>query len=84
MTPREQAQFKLYLVTRIKEDDYGYDDYIGFVVSAENEEQAITLTTTEYGYRHSGWPVAERLKAKLIGYSLLDEIGIVFDSFNAG
>ncbi len=84
MTELESAQLKLYLVNRIDENSYEYDDWIGFIVNAENEEQSIALTTSRFNYAHSGWPSADKLKSTLIGISLLNEIGIVFDSFNSG
>jgi hypothetical protein len=78
---------KLYLVTRLGEQSYGYDDYIAFVVCAENKEAAMKITNDEHtiASSYTPWPAAEKLHAKAIGAALIDTMpGIILDSFNAG
>ena len=53
-----------------------YDQYDSWVVAAETEEEAITLT---------GYSLEPGYKIRVIGESLPDQVtGIVLGSFNAG
>lgn len=78
---------KLWLVSRLDGESYGYDDYIAFVVGAENKDAAIKLTTDAHPYEAywSGWLPPEKIHAELIGTALSDAMsGIILDSFNPG
>jgi hypothetical protein len=78
----------IYLVTQNVNDDY--DTYDGFVVIAENEEQA---RITHPAYKnwdgksddYSSWCDVKDVKVELIGNALEGaEYGVVLYSFNAG
>ena len=77
----------IYLLTL---KDWGYDEYEGWVVIAENEEEVISLCEiykTEEEARKVGFDnqfIANILQIKLIGTAEQEESEIVLSSFHAG
>lgn len=77
----------LYLLTQ--NDNNNYDTYDSCVVSAESEEDAVSLHPSgeecEIDYDgHSTWTIQTRVKCELIGTSNYDVRKVVCASFNAG
>jgi hypothetical protein len=74
----------LYLVER---DDWGYDEYDGFVVAANTEEEAMALINKEHDPERnfSDWPnVGNKTIEKIGTTDSYTEPEIILDSFNAG
>jgi hypothetical protein len=71
----------LYLYKVLNANKVGYDDWVGFVVAAYNEEDALKVIEEEHpsleGLPSINWVVT------LIGNALTDR-GVILDSFNAG
>lgn len=81
----------LYLVIRPKEE-VSYDEYIGFVASAETEEEALSIHpwSSQENFREDDteeleytWPKDRTVTCTLIGTSIVPK-GIVLHSFKAG
>ncbi len=69
----------IYLLERT--DKWDYDEYDSAVVAAYDENSAKALFPECYSY---GIPIAEVLKATLVGTTWDDELGIILGSYNAG
>lgn len=65
---------KLFLINRLW-DNVGYDEYMGFVVRAENKEDALAMCR-QISYIEDEVEAIEILAE--------GEPGIILDSFNAG
>lgn len=73
---------KLYLLER-DDPDYGWDIYLGFVIAADSEEEALEISINEGG---DDWKTSDNhIEIKELGYAGYDiEKGIIMDSFLAG
>jgi hypothetical protein len=75
---------KVYLITL---NEYDYDEYIGFVVVAENANKALKYLKEKFP-EENGWnPTAEwskGYKVKEIKPDKYKETEVILDSFNAG
>lgn len=87
----EEPKLKLYLIRR-KWNDVEYDEYIGYVVSAESAEEAERFHPTEdikhitplgEEERNMSWPLERETTCVLLGTSSVPK-GVVFTSFKAG
>jgi hypothetical protein len=78
----QRPDMPLYL---LKRDDswIGYDEYVGFVVRAESEEQAREIVSKTNGQEGGKtWLDASKASCDLIDQA--GSPGIILDSFNAG
>lgn len=74
---------KLYLLRRM--DSVGYDEYIGFVVSADNETEAREIASEQFADEGKDkWHSQLDVSATLIALNSTQPKGIVLESFNAG
>ena len=73
---------KLYLLTR-DDPDYGWDIYLGFVIAADSEEEALEISINECG---DDWKTSDNnIEIQELGWANYDiEKGVILDSFNAG
>jgi hypothetical protein len=74
---------KLWLITRIDKEDIGWDEYIGFVVAAENETEARGLITRSAD-EGDIWNSQLKTICREIAPQTSEPAGIVLDSFRAG
>lgn len=74
-------KMKLWLITT---EEYSWDDYKGFVVRAETEDQARTMAEGEAGTYSNGSVFADKTKSKCEEIKAKGEAGVILDSFNAG
>jgi len=66
-------------------NECGYDEYDGFVVRAENEDEAIRIIKKKHGDENKKWGLIDWKG----GYKIIDitdktERAIILGSFNAG
>lgn len=74
----------IYLINR---DDYGYDEFEGFVMAANSEDEALEYLEHKYNHRenYNEWPNKGNKTAELVGTTeRYSEITIILSSFNAG
>ena len=73
---------KVYLLTR-DDTDYGWDIFLGFVIAADSEEEALEISINEAG---EDWKTSDNnIIIKELGYAGYDiEKGIILDSYKAG
>jgi len=73
---------KLWLLTRADEEKIGWDEYIGFIVSADNETEARQLITRPAD-EGDIWENELDTVCREIAPQTDEPKGIVMDSFNA-
>jgi hypothetical protein len=71
---------KLYLIERT--GNIGYDEYIGFVIAAENEAEARTIAA--YNSGDEGAEIWKTAPIRCIADVTGETPGVVLESFNAG
>ena len=73
---------KLYLLTR-DDPDYDWDIFLGFVIAADSEEEALEISINEGG---DTWKTSDNnIIIKELGYAGYDiEKGVILDSYKAG
>jgi Na+-transporting NADH:ubiquinone oxidoreductase subunit NqrF len=79
------TEYFLYLVERTDEADW--DEYRGFIVSAENEGQAKSTPPDKEDFENpvsSVWVTPDRVKVTLIGKSFINKHKVVLTDFKAG
>lgn len=67
---------KLWLLTRIDDSKIGYDEYLGFVVRAETEEEARKISRYAIDDEYAQWLCKE--------ITVEGDPEVILDSFNAG
>lgn len=73
---------KLYLLTLIDEKDLGWDEYCGFVVTAEGFGDARILAFDKSSEER--WRDEDETRCTVIGEDTTGIRGVKLDSFNAG
>jgi hypothetical protein len=80
-----EETMNIYLLSRIDEESIGWDEYIGFVIAANDEEQARSLAST-YKYGDEGpqtWTDPSQSRCERVGSSDAPDAYVILESYRA-